>query len=821
MSPNQPLQSAVFEKLGVFYLGAERASFKAGQPLPVLYDSRDLTTHAVCVGMTGSGKTGLCTCLLEEAAIDGVPAIAIDLKGDLANLLLTFPRLAPADFAPWVDPGAAARKGLTPDEFAAKTAELWKSGLAQWGEDGARIQRLKDSVDWRIYTPGSSAGQPLSVLKSFSAPAPELLTDDDAFRERISGSVSGLLTLLDIDADPLKSREHILLSNILEYEWRGGRDCGLPELIQLIGQPPFKRVGVLELDTFYPAKARLELAVTLNNLLASPSFSIWAEGEPLDINRLFYTPEGQPRLSILYLAHLSEAERMFFVTLLLNELVGWVRTQSGTGSLRALLYMDEVFGYFPPVANPPAKKPMLTLLKQARAFGLGVVLSTQNPVDLDYKGLANAGTWLLGRLQTERDRERVIDGLLSAAGEGSGKLDRLEIETILAGLDGREFFLHNVHQARPVVFTTRWAMSYLRGPLSRDHIATLTKEQKGDADPPAPAAAQPVPAIAQPPAVEPQAEPVKRTQIPAEAQALYAQPSANLPAGAKLVYRPALAGQVSLHYVDSGASWDDWRDLRLLAPLTDRTGADPWDEAQPLPNLVTGRKAPAGAELTALPEIARAAASYTTWSSSLASHAYASAAVTVFSCPRLKQKSQPGEDLRQFTARINQAIREKRDVEMEQLNHKYQSKRDSLERQIQQSQARLQQEKSEYSLTKLDSAVSMGGAVLEVLFGSRRVTQRKLDRARTAARSVGRASKRKADVKQIEQQLREAEAKLYELQSEQRIKLAELQSKYTLDRYPITKKEITPRKADLKVQSVALTWLPYIADADGTLRPAW
>ena len=468
-----------YEKLGAFYLGRNH-DMATGEtkPEPLLYDSKDLTTHAVCVGMTGSGKTGLCLSLIEEAAIDGVPVIAIDPKGDLGNLMLTFPGLEPSDFRPWVDESVASRKGQTPDEYAASMANLWRKGLASWDQDGERIQRFKDAVDVRIYTPGSSAGIPITVLKSFSAPPREVLEDRDAMRDRVSSSASGVLALLGIDADPIKSREHILLSNLLHKAWNEGRDLDIASLIREIQSPPLERIGILDLDTFFPEKDRTELAMQLNNLLASPSFASWMEGEALNVKRLFHSEEGKPQISILSIAHLNDDERMFFVTILLGEVLAWMRSQPGTSSLRALLYMDEVFGYFPPVANPPSKKPMLTLLKQARAFGLGVVLSTQNPVDLDYKGLSNAGTWFLGRLQTERDKRRVLEGLEGASAQAGSSFNKQKMEATLAGLGSRVFLMNNVHDDEPVVFHTRWALSYLRGPLTRSQIGLLMAEHK-------------------------------------------------------------------------------------------------------------------------------------------------------------------------------------------------------------------------------------------------------------------------------------------------------------------------------------------------------
>ena len=414
------LSPADYEKLGLFYLGRPwDLDADAPRPGALLYDSRDLLTHALCVGMTGSGKTGLCIGLIEEAAIDGVPALVIDPKGDLGNLMLTFPDLAPAEFLPWVEEGAAERQGISREQLAEREAKKWRDGLASWGEGPERIRRLREAAEVTIYTPGSTAGRPLAVLSSLAAPPAALREDAELLRERVTTTAAGLLGLLGIDADPVRSREHILLSTLLERAWSAGLALDLPTLVQQVQRPPVAKIGVLELDSFYPEKERFGLAMALNNLLASPGFAAWLQGEPLDIDRMLYTAEGKPRVAICSIGHLSERERMFFVTLLLDQTLAWVRTRPGTSSLRAILYMDEVFGYLPPVAEPPSKRPLLTLLKQARAFGLGVVLATQNPVDLDYKGLTNIGTWFLGRLQAERDKERLLDGLEGASG-GAG-----------------------------------------------------------------------------------------------------------------------------------------------------------------------------------------------------------------------------------------------------------------------------------------------------------------------------------------------------------------------------------------------------------------
>src|SRR5215210_5174222 len=534
-----------FEKLGVFYLG--RPKTKEGL---LLYDSKDLVTHAVCVGMTGSGKTGLCITLLEEAAIDGIPAIIIDPKGDLCNLLLTFPNLAPEDFAPWVEEGVDA----------AQQAQLWKDGLAKWGEDGERIKRLRDAADFRIYTPGSNAGLPVSILKSFVAPPETIRQDNEALAERINTTVTSLLALIGIDADPVRSREHILLSNILNHEWIAGRDLDIAGLIQKVQSPPITKVGVMDLDSYFPAEDRFELAMSLNHLLASPSFASWMEGESLDVAKFLHTESGKPRHSIFSIAHLSDAERMFFVSLLLNQVLGWMRTQSGTTSLRAILYMDEIFGYFPPVANPPSKLPLLTLLKQGRAFGLGVVLATQNPVDLDYKGLSNTGTWFIGRLQTERDKRKVMEGLEGAAAGSGKRFDKGRMEQVLAGLGNRVFLMNNVHEDEPVVFESRWCLSYLRGPLTRAQIKTLMDPRR---------------AVNAATVTSSMAAPSKngkgggRPILSPEVPQYYVPLRGMRPEGKTLVYAPMLLASAQIRFADSKSGLDTAQEVTVIAPIND------------------------------------------------------------------------------------------------------------------------------------------------------------------------------------------------------------------------------------------------------------
>ncbi len=489
------------EKLGSFYLGAEY-DLASGErsDLPINYDARDLTTHAVCVGMTGSGKTGLCIGLLEEAALDRVPALLIDPKGDITNLLLQFPDLLPEEFAPWVNPDDARRKDQSVEQYAESTATLWRNGLADWGIGSPRIQATLDAVDYTIFTPGSDAGMPVNIMGSLAAPALDFDADAEAIRERIAGTVAALLGLVELKADPVTSREAILLAAIFEHYWRAGEDLDLPKLILAIQNPPVQQVGVFDTDTFFAPDDRFKLAMLFNNLVASPTFQSWLEGEPLDIDTLFFTETGKPRHSIFYIAHLSENQRMFFTSLLLESLVTWMRGQEGTTSLRALLYFDEVFGFFPPTAEPPSKRPLLTLLKQGRAYGLGTILVSQNPVDIDYKGLTNAGTWFIGKLQAERDKERVLAGLKGAIAE-AGSENKTDYGALISQLDSRVFLMHNVHEDQPVVFHTRWVHSYLRGPLTRPQVGRL--QAKHDVAPAAtPAVAEPDISQDAPPASE-------------------------------------------------------------------------------------------------------------------------------------------------------------------------------------------------------------------------------------------------------------------------------------------------------------------------------
>jgi hypothetical protein len=818
-----------FEKLGAFYLG-RRYDLAHGQRLDdlLLYDSKDLTTHAVCVGMTGSGKTGLCLSLLEEAAIDGIPAIAIDPKGDLGNLLLTFPELQPGDFQPWIDSAEAARAGVTVEQFAAQQADTWRKGLADWGQDAGRIAKFGNSAERTIYTPGSTAGLPLTVLRSFSAPSPAVLADADALRERINSATAGLLGLLGIDADPIRSREHILVANVFDQAWRSGRDLQLAGLIREIQSPPFDRVGVVDLETFYPSKERFALAMSLNNLLASPGFANWLEGEPLDVQRLLYTAAGKPRLTILSLAHLSDAERMFFVTILLNEVLAWMRSQPGTSSLRALLYMDEVFGYFPPTANPPSKTPMLTLLKQARAFGLGVVLATQNPVDLDYKGLSNAGTWFLGRLQTERDKARVLEGLEGAAAQAGGRFDRAQMEVALAALGRRVFLMNNTHEDGPVVFQTRWTLSYLRGPLTRQQIAEVMKQQKAAAPAtavPAAAVAGTVAAAPTPPVSPPSAGPTAAASPAAPSQRPLVPPEVterflarkSAPAGTQLVYRPALLGTARLHYVEAKTGVDEWRSVVLLAHVGSETPADVWQDAERWEDgepECDAAPEPAAAFATLPPGLAKPK-SYAAWAKSLKDACYRDQPLKRWSCPTLKLVSQADEAEAEFRVHVRQAAREQRDAQVEKLRKRYAPKLRTLADRMRTAEDRLRREQSQAQQGSLDTMLSLGGSVLGALFGRKLASVSNVTRAARAVKSVGRSMKERGDVSHAEDEVAHLRDQLAALEDEFQKEVAAIEAETNPDELPLAAALVRPRKADIAVGPVVLAWVPWNVDAQG------
>ena len=811
-----------FEKLGVFYLGRPY-DLVAKQPKPgwLLYDSKDLVTHAVCVGMTGSGKTGLCLSLLEEAAIDNIPAIIIDPKGDLGNLMLTFPSLKGEDFQPWINEDDARKKGLSPADFAKSQAELWSKGLGGWQQDGARIQRFRDAAEVAIYTPGSNAGLSVSILKSFAAPAADVREDGELFRERISTTVTSLLGLLGIEADPIQSREHILLSTILNHTWMKEEDLDLAALIQAIQSPPVSKIGVMDLDSFFPSKDRFALAMKLNNLLAAPGFQAWLEGEALDIQQLLYNSAGKPRLAIFSIAHLNDAERMFFVTLLLSQMVGWMRAQSGTTSLRALLYMDEIFGYFPPVANPPSKLPLMTLLKQARAFGLGVVLATQNPVDLDYKGLANTGTWFIGRLQTERDKARVLEGLEGASSSAGKKFNKGRMEQTLAGLGARIFLMNNVHEDEPVVFETRWCLSYLRGPLTRTQIKSLMDKARGKGleasaqdrptdSPPLPHATSRLPGGARP-------------MLPPDVPQHFVPLRSSKPDGSELVYAPMLLGSSQIRFSDTKSSIDTTQDVTVFVPISEGAVAVDWDHADVADLDVADLELVPedSGRFLSLPANAAKVKSYAEWNKDFGGWLFRTQKVELFKSPSAKDISRPGESERDFRVRLQQSGREQRDKGAESLRQKYAPKITTLHDRIRRAEQAREKQQAESRSSQVQAAISVGASILGAFLGRKTISASNIGRATTAIRGAGRAIKESQDVGQAEENVAALQLQLADLEGQFKSESETLAAATD----PLNEKleliAIRPTKSNIVVKLLALAWTPQWRDGKGVLTHAW
>jgi hypothetical protein len=796
------------ESLGQFYLGRRfDLVTRTGDTEPFSYRSNDLLTHAVCVGMTGSGKTGLCIGLLEEAAMDGVPALIIDPKGDLTNLLLTFPDLSPADFRPWINEDEARTRNMSPDDYAAQQSQLWQQGLDRWGQGGERIRRLRANADFAIYTPGSSAGLPISLLRSFDAPDAAIVEDRELFAEQVNSTVSSLLGLLKINADPVQSREHILLANLLSAAWAEGQSLDLATLILQVQKPPMQRFGVMDVNTFYPERDRFQLAMAINNLIASPGFALWMEGEPMEIDRLLYTPEGRPRMAVLSIAHLGDAERMFFVSMLLNQTLSWMRRQSGTTSLRALLYMDEIFGYFPPISKPPSKVPLLSLLKQARAFGLGVVLATQNPVDLDYKGLANCGTWFIGRLQTENDKARLMEGLTSAS-QGQG-FDRGQLNNILSSLGQRVFLLHNVHQPEPVLFETRWVMSYLRGPMTRDQIGRLMTGYRARLQSDLAGASR-----VAPPPPPPAANDVSRAR-PALPQGV---PEFFLPAtgvNQSCRYQAMLGGFARVRFSRANPAVDELQEISLLAPF--ESGAVPicWEHAdeidtnlrdldtEPLPD----------AQFGALPNLPLSARQLKQWERDLERYLFSQRPLTLYRSKAFRLSSQAGESERDFRIRLQHAAHEQRDQQVGALRSRHETRLARLDQQIFTARQAVTRQSANQRKAQVDMVSTVGTSLLGALFGGGRGSKavRGARGSSQAARGLGRTQKASQDLALAEDRLRNLETLRAELLAEAEAAADEIIRNVDPWQEELETISINPRKTDIDIRLVAVLWRPMSA----------
>lgn len=808
-----------FEKLGVFYLG-RKFDIEARKPLeePVLYESRDLVTHAVCIGMTGSGKTGLCLGLVEEAAIDGIPVIAIDIKGDLTNLLLNFPSMQAADLEPWLDTRQARQQGISVEQLARERAVQFRKDLTESGQSLERIAKLRDSNETVVFTPGSSAGVSVSALRSFDAPSPEVMDDTDALRERINSSITSILVLLGIEADPLQSREHILLANILKSLWQENKSIELADLVHLIQKPPITRIGAIDLESIFPAKERFEFAMRLNNLLASPGFEVWMQGEPLEIDQILYSANGKPRTSIFYIAHLNDTERMFFVTLLLNRIVAWMRSQSGTSSLRALLFMDEIFGYFPPVANPPSKQPLLTLLKQARAFGLGVMLATQNPVDIDYKGLSNAGTWFIGRLQTERDKARVLDGLEGVSASSGTQFDRQRTDTLLSSLSSRVFLMNNVHDDAPQLFKTRTTLSFLAGPLTTDQLKRLTRGTKTAApkaepsplETPQKPAASPKPSNSQP-------------LLPPDIRTCFLPVRTTAPASAQLVYSPNLIAVGNVRFVDTKTSVDSTLQYCLLATTSGDLAQVEWEQSQAakvwMEDLENSPQPTAIFESP--PSAMTIAKNYATWTKDFTNWLYASKNVRVFKSDTTGEFSKPRESERDFRIRLAQTSREKRDEAVQALKAKWAPKLATLEDKVHRAEQKVEQEQAEARNQQFNSAVNLGATVLGAFVGRRRVGVGALTRASSTARSMNRAAKEQQDIQHAEESLDRLRQQAADLDAQFAAEMTAIDGKFDPLSAKLTEIAVSPKKTNITIPLFAFAWTPFWRLPSGEMKPAW
>jgi hypothetical protein len=834
-----------------FYLGRifEPASGQTSAQ-PLLYDPDDLTTHAVVVGMTGSGKTGLCIDLLEEAALQGLPALMIDPKGDITNLLLHFADLLPQDFQPWVNPDVARRLGQSPEQAAADAAASWREGLAAWDVPPERLQALQNAVHFAIYTPGSDAGIPVSILASLKAPPIPWEQNRELLREKITATVTALLGLVGLkDIDPVRSREHILLANIFEQSWSQNRDLDLSELILQAQNPPFDRLGVFDVNTFFPEKDRFDLAMLLNNILAAPAFHTWIEGQPLDISALLYHPDGRPRHCVFYIAHLSDGERMFFVTLLYSALEAWMRAQTGTPALRMLLYFDEIFGFLPPLGNPPAKQPMLRMLKQARAFGVGQVLVTQNPVDVDYKALSNAGTWFIGKLQTDQDKQRLLDGLQGAT---SGALDRGEYDRLISSLGQRIFLLHNVHNPRPLLFQTRWAMNYLAGPLTRAQIPDLNRlvGAVSDSDQPASSPDTSLPDKAQPVVADPQqpvaTPPVEDTRpVPVRAPTIPVSPAPTtkpigtttrpaVPGGVSeyflpnnltlsqafqitgrsipqqahrqgLVYRPELLAQCVVRYTNRKYRLDASLKRAARVIQLDRHGVMRWEDYQsaPLDSSQLETQPALEARFAALPSAFNEAKLLRALQSDFQNWVYRTSQVSVRANPSLDIFAGPEVSPGEFRRMCADAARQQRDQEVGKSADSYDRRIAALKERLAREQRELAQDETELSQRRMEELGTHAENFLSI-FNRRR--SRRLSTSLTRRRLTEQA---KADVDESLEAIDDYKNQIDALDQEKAQAIKEINDRWAQAANRVEEISVTPYKKDVILDLFGVAWMPY------------
>ncbi len=790
---------SLYEKLGLFYLGKEidpkTLTFKTDEA-PFLYKSKDFTTHAAIIGMTGSGKTGLGIAIIEEAAIDKIPSIIIDPKGDMGNLLLAFPELKPSDFQRWIDPLEAESKGMKPDVYAEEVAGNWEKGLRGFHQDKSRISLYRNSADFTIYTPGSMAGIPISVLSSFEAPSEDVMDDPDTYSAMINSTVMGLLSLLNVRADVLTSKEYILLAALFSYFWKKNINLTLEQLIGYITNPPFEKIGVLSLNSFYPQKERFNLAMLLNNILSSPGFSTWLEGKNLDIQDLLYTENGKPRVSILSLAHLDSNQQMFFVTLFLNKYISWMRQQTGASSLRTLLYMDEIFGFFPATSNPPSKQPMLILLKQARAYGIGVVLATQNPIDLDYKGLSNVGSWFLGRLQTRQDRDKVIDGLAKNATDA---LDKGEIENLLANMKKRTFLLKSAHMDYLPLFETRWVLSYLRGPLSVREIKELMQDKQEMA-------------VSEPEDITGFQEDIRgKKSAVSETKPFLSDKIRQYflhhpPFSEEVIYKPSIILNGKVRFYNEPKKIDQKEDIYLKIPLFQDTVELNIKEALPNEDDISiyDDKPLERARFVLLPSFLEKMKDTSALEEKFKNYLYDNTRIELFSSKEFKVLSTPGEDIADFKSRVLDLIRAEKDKMVEKLTEQYSKKEEKLEKDFVRLQEKLEKEEADVKAITTQSALSLGSSVLGALLG-----RTKVGTLNTGVTGLGRASrilKEKKDVELAKKKIDALSENIQKLEDELKQSIENMSGKFDIDNYTIETISIKPKKSDIFGINIALLW---------------
>jgi len=767
----------LYEKLGLFYLGRDidKTSQKPTETLTLL-KNKNFTTHAAIIGMTGSGKTGLGIGLIEEAAIDNIPSILIDPKGDMGNLLLTDPTFTPSNFEPWVEDEARSKeKDVT--EYATDIASMWREGIKRDHQDETRVSKLH-AVPKTIYTPGSSAGISVNILGSLEAPPSEILNDSDTFASYLKSTVSSLLSLVKVEADPVSSKEYLLIAQILVNRWMAGESISLEELIGAIISPSFDKIGVLPLEAFYPQDKRFTLATKFNAIIASPTFSSWLQGEDLDIQKLLYDENGKAKVAIFSIAHLSDAERMFFVTLLLNKYIAWMRRQSGTSALKALLYMDEIYGYFPPSKNPPSKEPMLLLLKQARAFGVGVILSTQNPVDLDYKGLSNIGTWFIGRLQTTQDIERVIDGL---GGKVGASYSKSEIKNLLANLQKRTFFLKSAHLDDIRIFSTRWVMSYLKGPLKSAEISKLMSSKKSS---------------------EPQTLINKTLQEDGFEKFLTIDKNIEqkfaIDVTGQNKFRATLQGRIELHYFNQSKGIDENETLCLNLELYKEEKID-WDNAETMEECPQFTSAePSNASFRPLSDEISSDKALKKTKKSLVDWIYRTKRLTTFKSTSPRLSSLPYESLSDFKIRIKDQLDDKKEIEIEKLQTRYEKREKTLLKRLQRAQDKVKKEEADASSSMVDTGI----AILGALFG--RTSTAKLGRAFSKG---SRAYKEHGDISRAEEVLTNLHEEIELLAEELEDKIDELADKYDIENVTIQESAMKPRKSDIDIEELSIIWM--------------